>query len=236
MKKQIQLIIFILAIFGAVIILMNSCKKNNNNGSSPLPGTVTDIDGNVYHTIKIGTQMWMVENLKTTRFNDGTSIPLVSDFKAWGNLSTSGYCWYNNDPSTYKTTYGALYNWYAINTGKLAPKGWHIPTDPDWIILTTFLGGVNVAGGKMREAGEVHWKTPNTGATNSSGFTALPGGGRHWIDGSFGGIGSASNFWSSTELDSTNAWGQLIYYDSAYVYHAYGKKTFGFSCRCLQDN
>ena len=125
----------------------------NAQGESGLSNVVTatpnvvDIDGNVYHTVTIGTQVWMVENLKTTKYNDGTAIPLVTDNTAWGALTTPGYCWYNNDSATYKNTYGALYNWYAVNTGKLAPTGWHVPTDSEWTVLTTYLGGQSVAGG-----------------------------------------------------------------------------------------
>ena len=125
----------------------------NAGGESGLSNIVTatpnvvDIDGNVYHTVTIGTQVWMVENLKTTRYNDGTAIPLVTDGTAWAALTTPGYCWYNNDSATYKNTYGALYNWYAVNTGKLAPTGWHVPTDSEWTVLTTYLGGESLQAG-----------------------------------------------------------------------------------------
>ena len=136
---------------------------------------VTDIDGNVYQTVTIGTQVWMVENLKTTRYIDGTAIPLDTNSSTWGGLTTPGYCWYN-DSAIYGNTYGALYNWYAVNTGKLAPAGWHVPTDSEWTVLTTYLGGETVAGGKLKDTGTTYWQSPNTGATNASGFLALPGG------------------------------------------------------------
>src|SRR5271157_74086 len=110
--------------------------------------TVTDIDGNVYHTINIGTQEWLAENLRTTRYSDGSPIPLVTDSLTWGKLITPGYCWYNNDSATFGRTYGALYNWHAVNTKKLAPKGWHVPSDSEWTILINFLGGEDVAGGQ----------------------------------------------------------------------------------------
>ena len=122
-------------------------------------GTVTDIDGNVYHTVTIGTQTWMVENLKTTKYNDGTAIPLVTDSTAWLNLTTPGYCWYNNDAATYKNTYGALYNWFTVNTSKLAPSGWHVPTDAEWTTLITYLGGETVAGGQMKSTGTIELGT-----------------------------------------------------------------------------
>jgi uncharacterized protein (TIGR02145 family) len=139
---------------------------------------VTDTDGNVYHTVIIGTQEWMVENLKTRRFNDGSAIPLVASSSAWPTLTTAGYCWYNNDSAANSATYGALYNWFAVNAGKLAPTGWHVPSDSEWNVLITYLGGESVAGGRLKEAGTVHWNSPNAGATNEFGFTALPGGHR----------------------------------------------------------
>ena len=143
------------------------------------------MDGNTYNTIMIGTQTWMKENLKTTTFNDGTSIPLETDATKWAALTSSGYCYYNNDEATYKDTYGVLYNWYTVNTGKLCPSGWHIPIEADWTNLTTFLGGENGAGGKLKESGTSHWINPNSGATNETKFTALPGGERVSVNGSF---------------------------------------------------
>ena len=140
-------------------------------------GTVTDVDGNVYNTVTIGTQCWLQENLKTTKYKDGTSIPLVTDNSAWGSLSTPGYCWYNND-DTYKNTYGALYNYYTVLTNNLCPSGWHVATEREWSTLVTYLGGASIAGGKLKESGTTHWVTPNTGANNETGFIALPGGRR----------------------------------------------------------
>ena len=202
--------------------------------------TVTDIDGNVYHTIKIGTQVWMVENLKTTRYNDGTAIPLVTDNAAWSNLSTPGYCWYNNDASTYKNTYGALYNWFTINTGKLAPPGWHVPSDADWTSLTTYLGGENVAGGKMKAIGTIEsgtglWYAPNTDATNESGFTAIPAGERFNI-GSFYNISFNTDLWTSTEFSSEEGIIRNLVWSTAQVYTIERFKTEGNSVRCIKNN
>jgi uncharacterized protein (TIGR02145 family) len=137
--------------------------------------TVADTNGNVYNTVVIGTQTWMVENLKTTSLNDSTLILNISDGVEWLNLTTPGYCW-NNSDTTNIETYGLLYNWYAVNTGKLCPAGWHIPNDEDWIILREFLGGESIAGGKLKESGITHWNEPNIDATNETGFTSLPGG------------------------------------------------------------
>jgi uncharacterized protein (TIGR02145 family) len=175
----------------------------------------------------------MVENLKTTHYNDGTAIPLVTGNTAWGSLTTPGYCWYNNDIAN-KTPYGALYNWYAVNTGKLCPTGWHVATDAEWTQLTDYLGGKWVAGGKMKEAGLSHWQSPNTGANNSSGFTALPGGLRVG-DGSFYDLSNYALFWSSSQTDASGAWSRGLGYDLESVYRGSSSLTFGFSCRCLQD-
>ena len=123
-----------LILMGLVIILTNSCNKDDNN-----PVSITDKDGNVYTSVTIGTQVWMKENLKTTKYNDGTAIPLVTDGAAWESLTTPGYCWYNNDAATYKATYGALYNRYTANSGKLCPAGWHVPADSEWTTLTDYL-------------------------------------------------------------------------------------------------
>jgi uncharacterized protein (TIGR02145 family) len=201
--------------------------------------TVSDIDGNVYNTVTIGTQVWMAENLKTTKYNDNSTIPLVNDASAWAALTTPAYCWYNNDAATYKATYGACYNWYTVdvtsNGGKnVCPTGWHVPTDAEWATLTTYLGGESVAGGKLKEIGTTHWVTPNTGATNETGFTALPGGGRY-DDGICGNVGNYGYWWSSTEYSPTGAWfrGALYYYYN--VDRGSLDERSGFSVRCLRD-
>ena len=198
------------------------------------PSTISDIDGNTYNVIRIGSQLWMKENLKTTKYNDGTSIPVITDNIAWLNLTTPGYCWYNNDAATYKATYGALYNWYTVNTGKLCPTGWHVPTDAEWTILTDYLGGESLAGGKLKEAGTSHWASPNTGATNETGFTGLPGGYR-LIDGTFNLIGNYGIWWSATETDATNAWYRILACDNTYLSRLFNNKQLGFSVRCVRD-
>jgi len=194
-----------------------------------------DADGNYYSVVKIGTQTWMVENLKTTKYKDGTTIPLVTDNTAWTALSTPAYCWYNNDATTYKNTYGALYNWYAVNTAKLAPTGWHVPTDTEWTTLTTYLGGESVAGGKLKEAGTGNWLSPNSGATNATGFSALPGGTRSY-DGTFYFVGSYGYWWSSTEFDSTYAWNRAMGYSGSGVDRGGYTESGGFSVRCVKGD
>jgi uncharacterized protein (TIGR02145 family) len=205
-----------------------------NQNSFTTSITITDIDGNIYNTVQIGTQLWMKENLKTTRYNDNTVIPNVTDDATWGGLSTGAYCWYNNEAPTYKNIYGGLYNWYAVNTGKLCPTSWHVPTDAEWTILTTFLGGESVAGGKLKETGTAHWTSPNTGATNETGFTALPGGYRYYL-GAFGSIANFGYWWSTSEYNATYAWFRYFRYDGDNVIILNWQKGTGFSIRCLRD-
>lgn len=205
----------------------------------PSSGTVNDIDGNVYHYITIGSQVWMVENLKTTRLSNGAFIPLVTNANTWGNLSTPAYCWYNNDETSNKNTYGALYNWYTVDTNLLAPVGWHIASDGDWSTLITYLGGYSVAGGKMKETGNSHWASPNTGATNSSGFKALPGGllslnNTTWM---FGSIGAQGYWWSSSYLITRSAISISANNSSVYdVIPGYGtNEKSGMYVRCVRN-
>lgn len=193
-----------------------------------------DNDGNNYKTVKIGTQVWMAENLKTTTYNDGTPIPLVTDSSAWSHLITPGYCWYKNDAAN-SNTYGALYNWFTVNTGKLAPAGWHVPTDEEWITLITYLGGEKVAGGKLKETGKIFWKSPNQGAVNESGFTALPAGQRDY-NGTFSVMGKDGFWWSVTEYGTTGkVWYRSLDYNYAGVLRVSHNKKNGFSIRCIQD-
>jgi uncharacterized protein (TIGR02145 family) len=196
--------------------------------------TVTDIDGNVYNTVTIGTQVWMAENLKTSHYRNGDPIPQVTDSTQWENLGSGAWCYYNNDPAN-GTIYGKLYNWYTVNDPRdLAPQGWHIPTDAEWTTLTTFLGGGNVAGGKLKETGTSHWLSPNFGATNESGFTGLPGGYR-WYLGTFVYVGNYGVWWSSTEDYTSNAWGRFLIYSGSYIYLGSSSKPIGFSVRCVKD-
>ena len=201
--------------------------------TAPPVSTVTDYDGNVYDIITIGTQDWLKQNLKTTHYKNGAAITYPgTDNTAWQNNTTGAYAWYNNDEATYKNTYGALYNWYAVNTGNLCPTGWHVPTDAEWTTLTTYLGGESIAGGKLKAT--TLWNSPNTGATNSSGFTAFPGGGRGGY-GSYGNIGDYGTWWSSTESDAAFAWDREMNYYDGDVGSYYGGKTFGLSVRCVRD-
>ncbi|MCK9423237.1 MAG: fibrobacter succinogenes major paralogous domain-containing protein [Bacteroidales bacterium] len=240
MKKKTRNRILFLLIFGVTIVLSSNCKKSDDNNNNPST-TVSDKDENVYHTVTIGTQTWMVENLRTTKFNDGTSIPLVTDSTDWNNLTTPGYCWYNNDANTYKNTYGALYNWFTVNSGKLCPPGWHIPTYSEWETLINYLGGSSIAGAKMKtigtiEAGTGLWYTPNEGATNESGFSAVPSGYRYYSGNFLNSVGRLGYFWSGTEHSLPYGWGTNLYSSNSVAFRTYGDKRYGFSARCMKNN
>lgn len=200
-----------------------------------ITGTVGDTDGNTYKTVKIGTQIWMAENLKTTKFNDGGPINMVSAPAEWSNLSTAAYCVYNNDPNSFINTYGLLYNWHAVNNGNLCPVGWHVPDDSEWITLINFLGGIDKASGKLKESGTLHWIYPNTGAVNEYGFTALPGGWRFYSDGSYNWINYGGYWWSSTSETTSNAWNINMAYDYEHIGRDDNDKKYGFSVRCIKD-
>lgn len=196
-------------------------------------GLVSDVDGNTYKTIKIGAQVWMAENLKTTKYRNGTAIPKVTGNTEWNNLTTPGYCWYNNDEVNYKSTYGAMYNWYTVNTGNLCPTGWHVPSDAEWTTLTTYLGGTDIAGGKLKEKEYSHWLSPNLGATNESGFTALPGGYRE-KDGNYYYINSQGRWWSTTENMVTYAWFRMLIFNVSDIKRYDNEKNYGYSVRCVK--
>ncbi len=201
---------------------------------------VTDIDGNVYQTVTIGTSCWMAENLRTTRYNDGTEIPNVTDKTEWVMLTTGAY---SVQSPEYEEIYGKLYNWYAVNTNKLCPEGWSIPSYHQWITMinTHLKGNLNNAGGKMKSTGNKTdgtglWYAPNAGATNESGFTGLPGGSRS-ITGNFENIGLYGHWWSSSanpESGPQYAWGFHITYKDGNA-HWGGNKISGFSCRCIKE-
>jgi len=165
---------------------------------------VTDIDGNIYHTITIDEQVWMVENLKTTKYRNGDPIPYISDNKNLENITTGAYSIYGNDIS-HKSVYGALYNWLAVADPRgIAPAGWHVPSDDEWTILIENLGGVEIAGGKLKEGGTIHWRAPNTNSSNISGFSALPGGSFRRNE-SFNAMGYEGIYWSSTQYENTDS-------------------------------
>jgi uncharacterized protein (TIGR02145 family) len=197
------------------------------------PVSVQDFDANTYGVIRIGTQVWMKENLKTTHFNDGTPVSLVTGNSAWSNLTDPAYCWYGNNEAN-KDIYGALYNWFAVDAGNLCPTGWHVATDDDWLTLELYLGGSSPAGGELKETGTAHWASPNEGASNSSEFTALPGGWR-LDNGTFEYIGNYGLWWTSTEYLSPDAWFRRIQYDQDKVFRSIKSEITGMSVRCIKD-
>jgi uncharacterized protein (TIGR02145 family) len=210
--------------------------------SSCPTSTITDIDGNVYNTVSIGTQCWMSENLRVTKYRDGTAIPLDAsgDFagdapgQTWSGLSTGARTVHAHDNANL-TTYGYLYNWFAVNDAKgLCPSGWHVPTDAEWTTLTDFLGGDSVAGGKMKSTGTTLWNSPNTGADNSSGFSALPGGFRI-LSGAFESIRNNAFIWSATENVSSFAWYRYLNNVNSNAFRNVSQEKLGASVRCLRD-
>jgi uncharacterized protein (TIGR02145 family) len=198
-----------------------------------IPGNgVTDIDGTVYTSIVINGQEWMQQNLAVTKYRNGDPIPTGLSNTTWQNTTSGAYAIYDNVAAN-NTTYGKLYNWYAVNDSRgLCPTGWHVPSDAEWTTLETSLGGSSVAGGKMKST--TGWNSPNTGATNESGFTGLPGGYRG-NDGTYNAIGASGFWWSSTEGDSTLAWIRRLGYNYSNVNRSLNDKRNGFSVRCVRD-
>jgi uncharacterized protein (TIGR02145 family) len=196
--------------------------------------TVVDYDGNTYDTVNIGTQVWMRQNLKVTHYNDGTPLPNVTDSVVWGHLSTAARCYYNNDSAAWNPVYGALYNGYTVTAGRnICPSGWHVSTDMDWQTAEAYLGTED-AGGMMKEAGTEHWVSPNAGATNSSGFTGLPGGMRGPTN-LFQAMGENGLWWTSTPFNDEVIWSTYLWTMNTYVDHNPTPKYPGLSIRCVQD-
>jgi uncharacterized protein (TIGR02145 family) len=228
----------IIKIFIVLILLrlLSGCDKDLYDPA----GTITDIDGNTYTAMKIGTQTWTGENLKTFKYNDGSSIPYENDGFKWTFLTTDAYSYYEGSEN-HQYTYGNLYNWYAVKTGKLCPTGWHVPSSDDWKVLEDYLGGSYDAGGRLKETGTLHWDEPNYGAINSSGFSALPAGAFSvtWLSGYlsvFDGIGYFTDFWSFTEADSQNAFSRVLSSEDHVLVSGADLKFSGLSVRCLKDN
>jgi uncharacterized protein (TIGR02145 family) len=195
--------------------------------------TLTDYDNNVYNAVAIGTQIWMNENLKVTHYQNGDDIAIVSDNTAWSNQTAGAYCWYNNEIAN-KDTYGALYNYFTtVDNRILCPVGWHVPSDAEWTTLTDYLGGEDIAGGKMKEIGLTHWLKPNNDATNSSGFSALPGGYRV-DDGAYNSLGEEGKWWSKTESDALKSIYRYIYNTYSTLFNENFPKGNGLSIRCIQ--
>ena len=228
----------ILANGTSIIIPGLSAANPKSKPTSGYGSNITDVEGNSYKTVYIGTQQWMAENLKVSKYSDGTTIPNVTDNTQWSKITTGAWCNYNNSDSLGKI-YGKLYDWYAVSPStngnkNVCPSGWHVPSDTEWTILIDYLGGESVAGGKLKEVGTTSWNSPNTDATNISLFTGLPGGGRG-NGGDYSGIGGGGGWWSSAEYDTFYAWFRGLSYDVGYAGRNISDKESGSSVRCLRD-
>ncbi len=224
-KKLFNLIIFA----GLFLATVYSCDKTDDLTNDKLK----DIDGNVYSTVKIGNQVWMVENLNTSRYRNGDPIFNVTDSAEWANLTKGAYCDYENDPANSMVS-GKLYNWYAVDDKRnIAPLGWHVPSEADWAILEKFLGGNDIAATKLKETGTSHWSNPNTDATNETGFTAMPGGHRY-CEGQFM-YPDRGMWWSSTKVELGYAWARYMYNDDSYTNRDDANMGGGLSVRCVKN-
>lgn len=247
MKYRREICIMILITAFAVVV--NSCNKDNNDPDNPTNGrteaifnqnvnygTMTDQDGNTYKTITIGTQTWMAENLRTTKYRNGEPIPEVTPNTNWAYMASGAYCNYNNTTDIEDiATYGRLYNWYTVSDSRnIAPAGWRVPTNTDWNTLVAYLGAAQ-AGGKLKETGTTHWTSPNTGATNESGFTALPGGCRWYPDGAFYEIGIGGLWWTSTPYSQLEGTYLGISNDFSSTGLQNRAKQLGLSVRCVKE-
>jgi len=230
---KIKYLILLLAVFP-----LFSCEENNKpeeeDDFSGTSGTFTDDrDGEEYDWVRIGDQIWMAENLRTTLYNDGTPIPNVTSDDEWYEFGTPAYCWCDNLEGQYKIPYGTLYNWHAIYTGKLAPIGWHVPSKEEWETLLDFIGEGTGAGGELKETGTSHWLSPNTGATNSTGFTAVPAG-RRTSD--FDLFRMSAIFWSYSKRFSDQAWSLALEYNTVGSIITGQRLHHGCSVRCVKDD
>jgi uncharacterized protein (TIGR02145 family) len=233
MKRKTGFRFYTLMTIGFILILVLNCKKNTED-----PNAILDIDGNIYHTVTIGTQVWMIENLKTTRYRNGeligTSSPATLDISG---ESSPKYQWPYGGNESNVAAYGRLYTGYAITDSRnIAPIGWHIATDTEWKTMTGYDGYIYAPCSKFIETGTTHWQTPNSGATNESGFTALPGGGRDY-NGTFGGVGIYGQWWSYSVTNQYNSWKWEFGYDGglSYINRNEVSKKYGFSVRCVKD-
>jgi uncharacterized protein (TIGR02145 family) len=242
MEKSKWILTEFMIIMGLVLISVQSCTKVQNDPKKT-EVNMKDQDGNTYKVIVLGTQTWMAENLKTTTFNDNTPILNVIADTSWIKLATPGYCWYNNDENANKPVYGALYNWYSVTTGKLCSAGWHVPTDADFDTLELYLGlppaELNVWGSRGTDQGAKMKTTEgwdaNGNGTNTSGFSALPGGYRYAVDGSFNALGAISYWWTSTEDSPENSWYRRLDGGTSDIYRASTSKIAGKYVRCVKD-
>lgn len=228
---------FYIIICSGLLTLSYSCSKEPDNPTTPsndnnTSETILDVDGNIYHAIKIGNQTWLKENLKVSKFCNGDSIPLITHDSTWMQLTEGAYSYYEND-SAHQDTYGNLYNWYVMNDScGICPTGWHVPSKTEWETLINYLGGDWVAGGPMKETGTNNWLAPNTDATNQSGFSGLPGG--SWSN-AYGDIGKRAYWWTETGFSPTGAYYWSVNHNSTISSWNSTPKAYGLSIRCVKD-
>ena len=226
-----------------LLITLISCNKNPESSANGTGDQMADIDGNVYQTVKIGNQMWMKENLRVTHYRNGDDIPNVQDDSSWIDLTTGAYCAYENDEGNI-SKYGILYNWHAVgDTRNIAPEGWHVPTDQEWKDLEMYLGL------SRNEADDKSWQGTDQGSqlkatcgwandgngTNTSSFSALPGGYRYGYTGAFGSIDSSASYWSSSQSGALYAWFRNLSYSTSKVRRSSSNRQSGYSVRCVRD-
>ena len=213
-----------------------TCNPVDVFNSALTYGSISDVDGNTYRTIVIGTQEWMAENLRTSHYSNGDLIPEVQGSGTWIALNTGASVWLNNDSITYHCNYGKMYNWYAVNDGrKVCPVGWHVPTQAEWTDLINYLGGLSVAGGPMKSVGTTYWNSPNGGATNSSGLSLLPGSSRSGLSGNYSPPGSGSVWWSDTDAGAGEAYYRGVNFSNTQVVDNSFPKETGMYVRCVKD-
>ena len=221
-----------------VLIYFYSCKNYEatlNPDYTGQAGQLTDIQGNTYKTIGIGSQIWMAENLKTRSFKDNSPIPVILNDSIWAKLQSPGCCWYNNDSTNYKELYGTLYNFYAVETGLLCPDGWHVPDASEWSTLGSYLGGPEIAGGKLKDYYKAYWVEPNPCLLNEYQFYALPGGERLNYNGSFSQIGVTGFWWTGTLKKDFEAYSRTMSHSDKSLGLLLNDTRRGYSVRCIKD-
>jgi uncharacterized protein (TIGR02145 family) len=227
-------------LFGFLTFTLNSCEDTKpvlNPDYTGQTGQVADIEGNIYNTIGMGSQIWMAENLKTTTLKDNSLIPSVLNDSIWATnyYHSPGYCWYNNDSTINKKVYGALYNYYIVETELLCPSGWHVPTTSEWNTLESYLGGSEIAGGKLKDYYKSYWKDPNPCIVNNYGFYAFPGGERLNFSGRFVQINESGFWWTQNQKDDFYAYSRAMSFEDKSLRTFEINKKVGCSVRCIKD-
>jgi uncharacterized protein (TIGR02145 family) len=233
MEKKFWYCVLIIIIIGTgEVIFLTGCEKDENKPEIEY-GAATDIDGNVYDAVNLGSQSWFTENLKTSNYSNGDPIATGLSDDDWYNTTSGAFAIYNNDIGN-NSTYGKLYNWAAaVDSRNICPVGWHVPSDSEWATLVDYLGGESIAGGKLKEAGTSHWNDPNE-ASDKSKFSALPGGQRTFY-GSYAALGDYGYWWTTTEGFADGSWGYSMVNSENFIKRLNYTKEVGFSVRCIKD-